>query len=99
MLDRILELKHQIRLREGERFHREIRELIDSVSSASRYPACTDIVLTVEEAPLLYADLTKRKLRKAHVSQDRQSDYSRTWPVAPYTIRETHADCTRKQSK
>lgn len=95
MLDRIQELNHQIRLREGERFHRGVRELIDSLQAAPRYPARTDIVLTVEEAPRLYADLTKRTLRKARVPEDRQPDYS-GWPAAPYTIRETHADHVRK---
>ena len=98
MLDRIQELNHQIRMREDERFHRGVRELIENLQAAPRYPARTDIVLTVEEAPRLYVDLTTRKPRKTHAPEDRQPDYS-GWPVAPYTIRETHAEHVRKPPK
>ena len=98
MLDRIQELNHQIRLCEGERFHSEVRQLIDNLQSAPRYPGGTNIVLTVEESPRLYVDLAPRKLRKAHISEDRQSSYSR-WPVAPYTIKETHSEFVHKQPR
>ena len=96
MLNRIQELNHQIRLCEGDNLHRDVRQLIKDLQRSPGSPGCMSIVLTAEESPRMYADLTRRKFRKANISEDRHSDYSQSWPIAPYTIKETCEDYVRK---